>query len=72
VPSFGHWYVLLIILIILVLIGAVIWLAFIAVRGFLPPQAQAGSALSILNERFARGEIDQKGYETKKAALLRR
>jgi uncharacterized membrane protein len=58
--------------VILALIGAVIWLAFIAVRGFLPSQDQTGSALSILNDRFARGETDQKEYETKKAALLRR
>jgi putative membrane protein len=29
----------------------------------------ANSALDILNERFARGEIDQAEYETRKAAL---
>jgi putative membrane protein len=29
------------------------------------------NALSILNERFARGEIDQQEYDTRKAALRR-
>ena len=70
-PFFGHWYVLLNILAILVPIGAVIWLAIFAVRGFLPTQDTIGSALRILNERFARGEIDQQEYDTRKTALLR-
>jgi putative membrane protein len=30
----------------------------------------AHSALTILNERFAKGEIDQKDYEERKKALL--
>ena len=64
----GHWYILLI---VLPVVGGVIWLAVLAVRGFLPPPDQTTSALNILNERFARGEIDQQEYEQRKAALLR-
>jgi uncharacterized membrane protein len=37
-----------------------------------PQRIRPDNALSILNERFARGEIDQQEYETRKAALLRR
>jgi uncharacterized membrane protein len=45
----------------------VLWAIRVAPRGIRPD-----NALSILNERFARGEIDQQEYETRKAALRRR
>ncbi|TMF88531.1 MAG: SHOCT domain-containing protein [Chloroflexi bacterium] len=35
------------------------------------PADSGDSALNILNERFARGEIDQQEYEQRKAALQR-
>jgi uncharacterized membrane protein len=63
VPFLGHWYVLLV---TLGLIGAVIGLAGFAIRAFLPAPDTTAIALSILNERFAPGEIDQQ------AALRRR
>jgi putative membrane protein len=64
----GHWYVLLIVLLFWGgLIALVIW----AVRRISAPRT-SDNALSILNERFARGEIDQQEYDTRKAALLRR
>jgi putative membrane protein len=48
-----------------------VWLVLWAIR-IAPQRIRPDNALSILNERFARGEIDQQEYETRKAALLRR
>jgi len=49
------------------LVALVIWAVLRLSRGR-PPD----SALGILNERFARGEIDQQEYEQRKTALQRR
>jgi putative membrane protein len=68
-PFLGHWYALLV---ILVFWGGLIALAIGAVRRFRRPSGTSGNALNILNDRFARGEIDQQEYEKRKAALLRR
>jgi putative membrane protein len=48
-----------------------VWLVLWAIR-IAPQRIRPDNALGILNERFARGEIDQQEYETRKAALLRR
>ena len=64
----GHVYALLIQLVIW---GAVIAAVVLLVRR-LGPSQKPENALSILNERFARGEIDQQEYDARKAALLRR
>jgi putative membrane protein len=52
------------------IIVGIVWLVMWAARMF-PGRthAAADSALAILNERFARGEIDQAEYEQRKAAL---
>jgi putative membrane protein len=64
----NHAYVLLFMLLFWGgLIALAIWAVLRLSRGR-PPD----SALIILNERFARGEIDQQEYEQRKAALLRR
>jgi putative membrane protein len=64
----NHAYVLLFMLLFWGgLIALAVWAVLRLSRGR-PPD----SALSILNERFARGEIDQQEYEQRKAALLRR
>jgi putative membrane protein len=69
VSFFNHWYVLLLMLLFWGSLSAlVVW----AIRRVWPSDYQATSALRILNERFARGEIDQQEYDTRKAALLRR
>ena len=70
-PFIGHWYVLLALLFYGVLIVLAVWLVLWAIR-VAPRRIRPDNALSILNERFARGEIDQQEYETRKAALLRR
>lgn len=67
-PFVGHWAVLLVVLFNLVFWGGVIALAFWAVTR-LTQGKQSDSALTILKERFARGEIDQQEFEQRKAAL---
>ena len=66
----GHWYFLLALVFYAVLIVGAVWLVLWAIR-VAPRRIRPDNALSILNERFARGEIDQQEYETRKAALLR-
>ena len=65
---FGHWYVLLVFVVYAALIVLAVWLVLWAIR-IAPRRIRPDNALSILNERFARGEIDQQEYETRKAAL---
>jgi putative membrane protein len=70
VPFLGHWYVIFGLVFYAVLIVAAVWLVLWAIR-IAPRRIRPDNALSILSERFARGEIDQQEYETRKAALLR-
>ncbi|HEX9097106.1 MAG TPA: SHOCT domain-containing protein [Candidatus Dormibacteraeota bacterium] len=67
-PFFGHWYVLFALLLYAVVIVLAVWLVLWAIR-VAPQRIRPDNALSILNERFARGEIDQEEYEKRKAAL---
>jgi putative membrane protein len=71
VPVFGHWYVLFGLLLYAAVIVLAVWLVLWAIR-IAPQRIRPDHALSILNERFARGEIDQQEYETRKAALRKR
>jgi len=71
VPFLGHWYVLFALVLYAVVIVLAVWLVLWAIR-IAPRRIRPDNALGILNERFARGEIDQQEYETRKAALLRR
>jgi putative membrane protein len=64
----GHWYAALF---TLVFWGGIIALVVWAIRR-LTASKQGDDALKILSERFARGEIDEKEYEERKAVLLRR
>jgi len=70
VPFLGHWYVLIFVLLFYaVVLVLAVWLVLWAIR-IAPRRIRPDNALSILNERFARGEIDQQEYETRKKALL--
>ncbi|MEW5792419.1 SHOCT domain-containing protein [Thermithiobacillus tepidarius DSM 3134] len=70
----GHWgwgmgFVgwILMLLFWLAVLGLAVWLIVYLTRG----QARAGpSALEILKERYARGEIDKAEYEQKRKDLL--
>jgi len=64
----AHWYAALFVLLFW---GGLAALAIWAIRQF-SPSKRGNDALSILSERFARGEIDEKEYEARKAVLLRR
>ncbi len=68
---FGHWYATFALVLYAVVIVLAVWLVLWAIR-IAPRRIRPDNALDILNERFARGEIDQQEYETRKAALLRR
>ena len=70
-PFLGHWYVLFALILYGVLIVLAVWLVLWAIR-IAPQRIRPDNALGILNERFARGEIDQQEYELRKAALRRR
>ncbi|HXO58651.1 MAG TPA: SHOCT domain-containing protein [Candidatus Acidoferrum sp.] len=70
-PFLGHWYVLFALLLYAVVIVLAVWLVLWAIR-VAPRRIRPDNALTILNERFARGEIDQDEYEKRKAALRRR
>ena len=62
------FFVLFWVAVILVIVALVRWLG--ASPGqTLPPPQQEKSALDILDERFARGEIDQQEYEQKRQVL---
>jgi putative membrane protein len=72
VPFIGHWYVIFFGLVFYaVVIVLAVWLVLWAIR-IAPQRIRHDNALTILNERFARGEIDQQEYEKRKAALRRR
>jgi putative membrane protein len=68
VPFLGHWYVLFGLLLYAVVIVLAVWLVLWAIR-VAPRRIRPDNALAILNERFARGEIDQQEYQKRKAAL---
>jgi putative membrane protein len=70
VSFIGHWYVLFGLVFYAVVIVLAVWLVLWAIR-VAPRRIRPDNALGILNERFARGEIDQQEYEARKAALLR-
>ena len=68
-PFLGHFYVLIVTLVFFgILIVGGVWLVLWAIR-VSPRTVRPDSALAILKERFARGEIDQQEYEKRKDAL---
>jgi len=62
------WMTILMVVFLAVVIGAVVWVA----RQFSRPSTtsdQGSSAIRILEERFARGEIEKGELDQRKAAL---
>ena len=67
-PFLGHWYVLFGLLLYAVVVVLAVWLVLWAIR-VAPRRIRPDNALAILNERFARAEIDQDEYQKRKAVL---
>lgn len=66
----GGWGWLWIILLSVALIALVVWVLARSGRGGpSPPGRTEADALRILEERFARGEIDKDEFENRRAAL---
>jgi putative membrane protein len=71
-PPIGHFYLLIFaVLFWAVVLVAAVWLVMWAIR-VAPRRVRPDSALHILDERFARGEIDQQEYQARKAELTKR
>ena len=68
----GHFYLFIVVVLFwaIVLVAAV-WLVLWAIR-VAPRRVRPDTALQILDERFARGEIDQQEYQARKAELTKR
>ena len=70
-PFVGHFYFLILMLLVYgVVIVLAVWLVLWAIR-VSPRRIRPDNALAILNERFARGEIDQQEYEQRNTALTK-
>jgi len=68
----GHFYFLIfVVLFWAVVLVAAVWLVLWAIR-VAPRRVRPDTALQILDERFARGEIDQQEYQARKAELTKR
>ncbi|GAB3744068.1 hypothetical protein GCM10027598_78030 [Amycolatopsis oliviviridis] len=71
----GHYYgndwvgVVLILAIAVAVIAGVVTVAVLLLRRYPGPAAGDEEALRLLDERFARGEIDKAEYEERRAAM---
>ncbi|MFD9890882.1 SHOCT domain-containing protein [Amycolatopsis sp. NPDC059027] len=54
---------------IVVFLGGLITVGIVLLRRFGQPPSRRSDALKILDERFARGEIDKEEYEQRRATL---
>lgn len=75
-PWDGGWWGFGVVLVWLLFLGVIVGGVVLVVR-FLssgartPPRPEGNRALDILDERFARGEIDQQEYEERRRILTR-
>lgn len=68
--SDGGWIGLLLMLITMIVIaGGLVTVTVVLLRRYARPPASHDEAIRILNERFARGEIDKEEFEQRRAAL---
>ncbi|OXM45427.1 SHOCT domain-containing protein [Amycolatopsis alba] len=65
----GGWIGMLLLITVLVLVGGLITVSMILLRRSTRPSENHDQAIRILNERFARGEIDQDEFEARRAVL---
>ncbi len=70
----GSWawgMALLGLLLILIVVGLIIWLVVYSARSSRPPTNGARGAIELLDERYARGEIDRDEYLERRKDLER-
>ena len=68
----GGWFmgpIMMILMIVVLAVAVVLVLKFLGIGVGGSAKADQGNALAILNERFAKGEIDKAEYEERKRAL---
>ncbi len=65
--GWGGWLAMSLMMVVFwgLIIALVVW----AVRQFRPTPEHRSSALSVLEERFARGEIDREEFDQRRAVL---
>ncbi|MFC3454938.1 SHOCT domain-containing protein [Amycolatopsis speibonae] len=71
-PSYGSsgWIgVVLMLAIAVIVVAGLVTIAVILLRRYARPASGHDEALRILDERFARGEIDKAEYEERRAAI---
>ena len=69
----GHWYGMaggFMWIIWILLIVVFVWAIFVAIVDGISKRKTPKSALDILKERYARGEIDREEYEEKRKTLI--
>jgi len=66
-PGWASWLAMSLMMVAVwgLIIALVVW----AIRGFRPSSERRSEARSILEERFARGEIDRNEFDQRKAVL---
>lgn len=74
-PWNGSWWafgvpLLWLLFLALIVLGVVLVVRSLSSGGRTQQLAEAGGALRILDERFARGEVDQEEYEKRRRVLL--
>ncbi|OXM46114.1 SHOCT domain-containing protein [Amycolatopsis alba] len=74
--SYGHCYagsgwigVVLVLAIAVIVVAGLVTVAVLLLRRYTRPASGRDEALRILNERFARGEIDKAEYDERRAAI---
>jgi putative membrane protein len=70
--SWGGWWGLVMLAAMFLFWGGLIWVVIYAIRGFArpgDPRPRQISAIEVLEERFARGEIDRDEFEERRRVL---
>ncbi len=67
--NYGSWFFIFALLRVIICIGFIVLIIMAIKKLFASPKKTTNPALEILNERFARGEIDVQEYQERKRSL---